>query len=261
MFVLLVLALLVGLVVARLRGGTLDALGRVRVRLGWLAVVVVLALLIAAVAPRLQTAGWLVAALAAAMLAASNRRIPGLLLLFVGLALNTAAISTNHGRMPVSTEAISSAGLTEADVARSDHYVLADHSTRLRSLTDVIAFPFWGAPAALSVGDVLIASGVGLFAGLAPVRASRTLRARRAARDRRRQRRQDASEDTPDLPTPAGAVIGPRLGRQPVGALPAGRPADPAPAPRRGRMAAQVNDERHDDDEPERRSRHGEEEA
>ena len=260
MFVLLVLALLIGLVVARLRGGTLDALGRVRVRLGWLAVVVVLALLTAAVAPRLQTAGWLVAALAAAVLAASNRRIPGLLLLFVGLALNAAAISANHGRMPVSTEAIGSAGLAERDVARSDHYVLADHSTRLRPLTDVIAFPFWGAPAALSVGDVLIASGIGLFAGLAPVRASRTLRARRAARDRRRQRRQEAARDTPDLPT-AGLVSGPRLARQPVGALPAGRPADPAPAPRRGRMAAQVNDERHDDDEPERRSRHGEEEA
>ncbi|MBL7494175.1 DUF5317 domain-containing protein [Frankia sp. AgB1.9] len=260
MFVLLVLALLVGLVIARLRGGTLDALGRVRVRLGWLAAVIVLALVVAVVAPRLQTVGWLVAAVLAAILSAANRRIPGLFLLFIGLALNTAAIGANHGRMPVSTAAISSAGIDRADVARSDHYVLADHDTRLRYLGDVIAFPFWGAPAALSAGDVLIASGIGLFAGLAPVRASRTLRARREARDRRRGRRQAQAAGDADVGPDAGSAAG-RAGRWPVAALPAGPAAGVTPTPRRGTMAADVSDERHSGDDSERRSRHGEEEA
>jgi hypothetical protein len=264
-FVLLVLALLVGLVVARLRGGTLDALGRVRVRLGWLAVVIVLALLVAAFAPRLQTVGWLAAAVLAAILSAANRRIPGLFLLFLGLALNTAAIGANHGRMPVSTAAISSAGMKQADVASSDHYTLADHTTRLRYLGDVIAFPFWGAPAALSAGDVLIASGVGLFAGLAPVRASRTLRAQRAARDRRRQRRQAATApegaDVEESPEPSAPIGEPRRPHEPVGALPAGRPADVTPPPRRGTMTAHVSEDSPGSDEPERRSRYGEEEA
>ncbi|ADP78874.1 DUF5317 family protein [Pseudofrankia inefficax] len=257
MFVLLVLALLVGLLIARLRGGTLDALGRVRVRLGWLAAVIVLALVVAVVAPRLQTVGWLAAAVLAAILSAANRRIPGLLLLFIGLALNAAVIGANHGRMPVSTSAISSAGIDRADVARSDHYVLADHDTRLRYLGDVIAFPFWGAPAALSAGDVLIASGIGLFAGLAPVRASRTLRARREARDRRRGHRQAQAAGDADADPGAGSAAG----RRPVAALPAGPAAGVTPTPRRGTMAADVSDERHGGDDRERRSRHGEEEA
>jgi len=192
-FVLLVLALLIGLLVARLRGGTLDALGRIRVRLGWLAVGVVLALVLAALVDGAQTVGWVAAAVLAAVLAAANRRIPGLFLLFVGLALNAAVISVNHGRMPVSTAAISSAGLVRDDVESSRHHLVAGDGTRLRALDDKIPFPFWGTPTALSAGDVLIASGVALFAGLAPVRANRTLRARGVDRERRRQRRQAAS--------------------------------------------------------------------
>jgi Family of unknown function (DUF5317) len=261
-FVLLVLALLTGLLVARARGGTLDALGRIRVRLGWFVLVAVGALIVAAVAPRLQTIGWLVAAVSIAVLAGANRRIPGLFLLFVGLALNTVAIAANHGKMPVSTAAISSAGLHEAKFARSDHYVLADHDTHLRPLGDVIAFPFWGVPAALSAGDVLIAAGIGLFAGLAPVRASRSLRARHTARaSRRRSGADPATDDGGDLPDPVEPLDAAPARRRPVTAVPPRPAADRRPSGRRGTMAPYAGDEPHGDDETERRSRYGEEEA
>ncbi|MBL7500738.1 DUF5317 domain-containing protein [Frankia sp. CNm7] len=267
MFVLLVLALLVGLLVARIRGGTLDALGRVRVRLPWLAAGIVAALLVAAVVQDLRTAGWIAATVLAAALSAANRRIPGLFLMFVGLALNAVVIGANDGRMPVSTAAVSSAGLDQSHTTDSGH-VAAGSDTRLRPLGDVIPFPFWVAPAVLSVGDVLIASGVGLFAALAPVRASRTLRARRAQRYRRRQRRLDATPDDLDdqggpgeRDDPGAAPGAPR--RRAVAALPAGNgAAAPTEAgagvtttAQRGTMTAGA------DDEPGRRSRHGEEEA
>ncbi|OHV37448.1 DUF5317 family protein [Pseudofrankia saprophytica] len=233
MFVLLVLALLIGLLVARLRGGTLEALGRIRIRLGWLAAGIVLALVVAALADSARTVGWIAAAVLAAALTAANRRVPGLLLLFFGLALNAAVIGVNHGRMPVSTAAISSAGVARDDVASSRYYTLADHDTRLRPFSDVIPFPFWVAPSVLSAGDVLIVSGVALFAGLTPVRASRTLRARGAERARRQRRRAAASTDgdgsvdgvdaPEDLDGPPATV---RRRRRPAAALPAGRSAD-----------------------------------
>jgi hypothetical protein len=194
-FVLQALALILGLLVARVRGGTLGALGRIRVRMPWLVVGIVGALVAAAFVPGARPVAWLVAALCAAVISVANRRIPGLILLFVGLALNAAVITANHGQMPVSTAAISSAGLDQADFARSSHYRLAGAGTALRPLGDVIPFRFWGAPTVLSGGDALAAAGVGLFAALAPVRASRSLRARRARRDRRRRRQE---------PPPAG---------------------------------------------------------
>ncbi|MDT3441150.1 DUF5317 family protein [Pseudofrankia sp. BMG5.37] len=236
-FVLLVLALLIGLLVARLRGGTLDALGRIRVRLGWLAAGIVLALVIAALVDSARTVGWIAAAALAAALTAANRRVPGLFLLFFGLALNAAVIGANHGQMPVSTAAISSAGVERDDVASSRYYTLAGDDTRLRVLGDVIPFPFWVAPSVLSAGDVLIVSGVALFAGLAPVRANRTLRARGAERARRRRQRQratattdeDGSADDADADARGdrdGSPAATRRPRRPTAALPAGRPAD-----------------------------------
>jgi hypothetical protein len=230
-FVLLVLALLLGLLVARLRGGTLDALGRVRIRLGWLVVGVVLALLIAAVADGARTIGWLAAAVLAGVLAAANRRVPGLLLLFFGLALNAAVIGVNHGHMPISTSAISSAGVSRDDVASSAYYTLAGDGTRLRPLGDVIPFPFWVAPAVLSVGDVLIVSGVALFAGLTPVRASRTLRARGAERTRRRQRQRAAAQADDDTADAVAGLDEPTAARRPrrAAALPSGRSAGGRP--------------------------------
>jgi hypothetical protein len=268
-FVLLPLALVIGLLIARLRGGSLSALGRIRVRAPWLALGVVAGITLAALAPGLSTPGWLLAAVCAGLLCAANQRIPGLTLLFVGLALNAIVIIANHDRMPVSRSALRSAGVSEARLASSEHDALAGPGTVLRQLGDVIPFPFWGAPSVLSAGDVLLVSGVGLFAALAPVRASRSLRARRTRRERRRPpaRDDDGTAADDDLAEPGLSVLAeaPAAG-QPVGAVlrsartaasrtVAATTADAPAATRRGTMAAGP------DGEQERGSQHGEEEA
>lgn len=200
-FVLLILALLIGLAVGLGRGGSLDALGRVEVRRPRLLVLAVAALLLGRLVPGSHSVGhsvgWGVAMLLVAVFAVGNRRLPGLVLLLAGLALNTVVITVNDGRMPVSANKIERAGVPRGDITSSRLYVLADHESTLRAAGDVIPLALPGLPSVLSIGDMLIAAGLGLFTAVAPVRARRTLTARRGARDRAtaRTRRRSAIAD------------------------------------------------------------------
>ena len=53
-----------------------------------------------------------------------NRRQPGLLLCFVGILSNAAAIAINGGHMPIWERALTAAGFTLADVPSTFHVVL-----------------------------------------------------------------------------------------------------------------------------------------
>jgi hypothetical protein len=190
------------------RGGTLDALGRVHIGRPVLFAAAGLALAAGRLIPALHSAGWILATVLIAVFAAANRRLPGLTLLLTGIALNAIVITANGGEMPVSLWAADRAGVPSAEIHSSDYHSPAGSDAVLRPVSDVIPLAFPSVPAVLSIGDVFIASGLGLFGAVAPVRARRTLEARRRGRPAHRRpvaaradagnsRRDGASTDGP----------------------------------------------------------------
>jgi Family of unknown function (DUF5317) len=180
--VLLLVVLAVSVLLGLVRGGSLSAMGRIRVRRPWLFGVAVAALIAGWVAQEMFAAAWVVATVAMALFTAANSRIPGLGLILVGIALNAAVIIVNGGHMPVSSWATDRAGVSMQEVLSAKQYVAADSSSVLRPVGDVIPLTIPQDGAVLSPGDILVVSGLGLFGGVAPVRARRTLTARRRAR-------------------------------------------------------------------------------
>jgi hypothetical protein len=95
-----------------------------------------------------------------------NRDRPGFWGLGVGLALNLLVIAANGGLMPVSPEVMAqlhpdaSPNTWQAGERSGWNVVLPTSATRLWWLSDHLLLPAWFAyRTALSVGDVLIASG------------------------------------------------------------------------------------------------------
>lgn len=159
------LALLAVLTVP-LAGKDLRRLAGLRVRAAWLLPLAlglqVLVINVVPGAPRPLTVGTHLATylLAAAFLAV-NRRVPGLLVLAAGAALNGVTIAANGGTLPASPEALRFAGLDAAPEAFTNSGALAE--PRLALLGDVFALPA-GLPLAnvFSIGDVVILVGVTL---------------------------------------------------------------------------------------------------
>jgi hypothetical protein len=179
-----VLAALIAGVAALLRGGSLRTLAETQ--FGWLW------LLFAGLAVQLTAQIWspdwlggaggtaviLVSNLLVGAFLALNVRIPGVALILVGLALNVVVIAAN-GAMPVSAAAARNAGVEPPGrgVGDVEHELLTD-DTVVPWLGDVLSFP--GLPGVFSVGDVVLALGLG---HLIYRRATWNRRPRRAARE------------------------------------------------------------------------------
>ena len=148
-----------------LKGGTLVRLAETRFR----------GLLFLASAAALQVATVLLlppesAATASRLLLASNllagaclflnRRLPGVVVAGVGLALNATVIFLNGG-MPTSQTAAEIASI-DRDVSRLDaEHVSMGPETRLKPLSDIIPIP--RGHLVISVGDVLLLVGLARF--------------------------------------------------------------------------------------------------
>jgi hypothetical protein len=160
-----VLAALIAGIAARLRGGSLKALADTQ--FGWLWLLFTgLAIQLTA---QIWSPDWLEGAAGTAVIVASNllvgaflvmnRAIPGMALILVGLALNVLVITAN-GAMPVSASAARNAGVEPPGPGVGDvEHELLDDDTILPWLGDVLSFP--GLPGVFSVGDVVLALGVG----------------------------------------------------------------------------------------------------
>jgi hypothetical protein len=158
----LVLAVLTG-IVARLRGGSLEALGETTFRwtpllVGGLVLQVTFLYwdpewlgegggLAVVLASNVTVAVWLVA----------NRSLPGLLLAGAGMVLNVLVIGAN-GAMPVLESSARKAGITQSLDAASIKHERLDGDTVLPWLGDAIPVPPF--KEVLSVGDVVLALGV-----------------------------------------------------------------------------------------------------
>jgi hypothetical protein len=154
---------LVGLLAAIVRGGSLDRLAEVRWRLAWLCLIG-LAIRIAIfsgpeslVRPLLPIAPALNLLSIALVIASvgANWRLPGFALIAVGGVLNLIALAANGGQMPTTLHA--------ERPALFSHVAELGDQARLPLLSDVIEVPFLP-ERRFSIGDVLIAIGSGTAA-------------------------------------------------------------------------------------------------
>ncbi len=165
--------------------GLLVGLGRARwrqrayrvpeLRLIWLAIVAFVPQLIAAYLPstRGSLPDWLGALLVSASLVLFlafiwfNRRVPGMPVLFAGMALNLAVMLANGGWMPISPETASrlpgGGSITSSNLGErfgQKDVLLLPRDTHLPYLSDRFLLPDWFPyHVAFSPGDILIAIG------------------------------------------------------------------------------------------------------
>jgi hypothetical protein len=171
MLKVLIVAAVIG--VALLRGGSLRNLAALELRLPVLAVIGFA--LQAAVYILFRTNAAL-QAIAPAVFVGSllmlgvwcwlNRRLPGMLVMMLGLLLNAAVISANGGYMPVWGDAARFAGQLGPERLAAPEYdrrwmTTDDPATPLLALGDVLALPAAMPFAGVwSVGDVLLVLGI-----------------------------------------------------------------------------------------------------
>ena len=162
----------IALAIALLTGGKLHRLAEVRFHHAYL---ILLALAIQIIVFSSRWHAWLgespvksilyLGSLALLVAAAwTNRRIPGIPLLTLGLLLNSSVIAANGGQMPASLPALQTAGIIttaeEFAAMRTANSAIADPSTPLWFLGDILAIP-QSLPLAnvFSPGDILIGAG------------------------------------------------------------------------------------------------------
>jgi hypothetical protein len=111
-----------------------------------------------------KVAGPIAAAICLIVVLVRNHSVEGVPLLAAGLLLNAIVIAAN-GAMPVSLYAESRAGISgDAFFHTGDAtHEVADSGTSLSVLGDVVPVPLPVHPETVSVGDLLIVSGVGLL--------------------------------------------------------------------------------------------------
>ena len=158
---------IVAVVVALLQGGSLERLADTRFR----AVPLLILGLALQILFGFWSPSWMTDVLGLTVLIVSNvlvlawmivnRALPGLLIAAAGLLMNLAVISAN-GAMPVSSDAVRTAGGDELEISEEGlkHEVL-DDDTRLGFLGDIIPIPRVGI---WSAGDLVLAAGLSLLA-------------------------------------------------------------------------------------------------
>ena len=166
--------ILAALLLGRLARGKFGRLADVRIKYVWL-IFIPLALYLAAYAVNysrvISKSSWVFGLAHAVALAAlltltlANRRIPGVKLMFGGLAANAVAIVANGGLMPTSARAAAAIWgkeIIEKTMAQTlVRHEFFDANTNLRFLCDIIAAkrPFVFVQSVYSIGDVLLSLG------------------------------------------------------------------------------------------------------
>ncbi len=166
----LILVLAISLFIALIRGGRLSNLADIQLRLWWLLLlgfVIQAAASIFAASAFVQAVGpWflLVSYIPLIVAVVANRARSGMWLAGVGILMNFTVIIANQG-MPVLAESITAASdftLQNPVIADFKHVPFDEH-TRLGFLADVIPMRIFGQGHVISLGDVLLAIGLGRF--------------------------------------------------------------------------------------------------
>lgn len=153
--------MIVSLIVGIVRGGRLQHLLDVETRAWWLLVfgfgLQVVASLLSAENSTLAVVLLMLSYVSILGMIAINRKAPGMWIAGIGILMNFTVIALNRG-MPVLPAAVEIAGGSAEPVLGGKH-VLLDESTRLPFLGDLIPLP----GAVISMGDVFLAIGLGVF--------------------------------------------------------------------------------------------------
>jgi len=173
---ILLVAMMTTILIAIVRGGRLKDLGKLSIRWPWLPLLAFLVQAYMVFFPAERSEGLLT--LRASVLVGSylcllamawgNRRLPGIRLIALGVLMNFAVMVVNGGHMPVTPEALVTAGHQSlayrmesgARVASSKDVILEREETALWWLSDVFVIPRdWPLSGSFSLGDVVIALG------------------------------------------------------------------------------------------------------
>lgn len=167
----LAIVLFLALVVAVLRGGRLVNLGDIQLRAWWLLLVAFALQFGTRWLPDeewSETAGLSMVLSSFALLmvlVVINRSKPGMWLAGLGVLMNFTVIAVNGG-MPVlagAAEVASAFSVTDPDLSGSYKHVLLDESSRLTFFADVIPLRLAGVGEVISLGDIFLALGLGVF--------------------------------------------------------------------------------------------------
>lgn len=165
----LAIVLFFSIAVAVLRGGRLLNLGDIELR-GWWLLIVALGLQIGTrwLPESAETAGLVMVLFSFALLmllVILNRTKEGILIAGIGVLMNFTVIAANGG-MPVlagAAEVASGFTVSDPDLAESYKHVTLDESSRLTFLADVIPLRIAGIAEVISLGDIFLALGLGVF--------------------------------------------------------------------------------------------------
>jgi hypothetical protein len=164
--VFILYAVLAGLAIGLLTGGSAARLGDLRFRwapliaIGMAVQVLLFSTPLGDVLGPAAPAVYVASNIAVLVAVARNLAIPGFILVLLGGVSNVIAIVANRGYMPVSPEAAAAMGRVPSDGYSNSRLV---DGVVLGPLTDLFAMPAWVPMAnVFSVGDVLIGVGAAI---------------------------------------------------------------------------------------------------
>ena len=167
----LAIVIFLALAIAVLRGGRLVNLGDIELSAWWILFVALGLQLGTRFLPEDDWSEWVGLAMVLSsfallmVLVVMNRSKPGMWLAGLGVLMNFVVIAVNGG-MPVlagAAEVASGFSVSDPDLSGSFKHVLLDESSRLTFFADVIPLRLVGIGEVISVGDIFLAVGLGVF--------------------------------------------------------------------------------------------------
>jgi hypothetical protein len=167
----LAIVIFLALAIAVLRGGRLMNLGDIELSAWWILFVALGLQLGTRFLPEDDWSEWVGLAMVLSsfallmVLVVMNRSKPGMWLAGLGVLMNFVVIAVNGG-MPVlagAAEVASGFSVSDPDLSGSFKHVLLDESSRLTFFADVIPLRLVGIGEVISVGDIFLAVGLGVF--------------------------------------------------------------------------------------------------
>ncbi len=167
----LAIVIFIALAIAVLRGGRLVNLGDIELRAWWLLFIALSLQFGTGLLPDTSWSSWLGVAMVLVsfallmILVLLNRSKTGMWIAGLGVLMNFVVIAVNGG-MPVlagAAQVASGFTVTEPDLTSSFKHVLLDETSRLTFFADVIPLRFVGIGEVISLGDVFLALGLGVF--------------------------------------------------------------------------------------------------
>ncbi|HUG31717.1 MAG TPA: DUF5317 domain-containing protein [Acidimicrobiia bacterium] len=167
----LAIVIFLALAIAVLRGGRLVNLGDIELQAWWLLFIALSLQIGTGFLPDEEWSEWLgltmvlVSFVLLMILVLLNRSKPGMWIAGIGVFMNFVVIAANGGMpvLPGAAEVASGFAVSNPDLSGTFKHVLLDESSRLTFFADVIPLRLVGIGEVISLGDIFLALGLGVF--------------------------------------------------------------------------------------------------